>query len=192
MITQFYSASTPEEAIALAENGCDHVGLSPITAMKLTSELANRELRAIVDAVDSRARCVALMIDNNEEDMFKIIAEVRPAIIHLCGDEVHVTPSFAATVRARFPGTELMQAIPVVGPEAIDETLRYSQFCDFLILNSVTADMPGTSAAGVTHDWNISREICACATCKVVLAGGLGREMSRRRSAPCARTASTA
>lgn len=174
MITQFYSASTPEEAVALMEGGCDHIGISPITAMKLTSELRNSELRAIVDAVGPRAKCTALMIDNTEEDMLKIIGEVRPAIIHLCGDEVHVTPEFAAAVRARFPGTELMQAIPVVGPEAVDEALYYGEFCEFLILDSVTADMPGTGAAGVTHDWNISREICARVSCKVILAGGLG------------------
>ncbi len=175
MINQFYSASTVEEALNIVKVGGNHIGLSPKTFANLPAELDNPELKEIIDAVDAVGeKCSLLFIDNDWDFMYKCVEETKPHIIHLCGDEYFATPEFNKKIKEISPRTEIMQAIPVVGPEAVQSAIDYSKFCDYLILDSVTVDIPGTGAAGVVHDWNISKEICEKAHCTVVLAGGLG------------------
>ena len=66
-----------------------------------------------------------------------------------------------------------MQAIAVTGPEAVETALSYEAAVDFLILDSVTPDVPGVGAAGTVHDWTVSAAIVAAVDVPVVLAGGL-------------------
>jgi phosphoribosylanthranilate isomerase len=71
-----------------------------------------------------------------------------------------------------------MKAIHVDGPNSIDVALRFAEVSDILLLDTKVAGMPGVGATGVTHDWNISRQIVVLTGnhAKVILAGGLTPE----------------
>ena len=77
-------------------------------------------------------------------------------------------------LRQQLPKIELIKAVHVTGPEAVEKAKLYEAHADFLLLDSRTADRLG--GTGMTHDWNLSRKIVHMSSIPVVLAGGLTPE----------------
>ena len=101
---------------------------------------------------------------------------VKPDVLHLCGLENTLPPDTVRMLRQRLPDLPVMQAISVAGSEAVDVALAYQEVADYLILDTQAPDIAGIGASGVTHDWNISREIVRQSQIPVILAGGLSPE----------------
>jgi phosphoribosylanthranilate isomerase len=175
VIVQLYTMQSAEEAIACVDAGADHVGLTP--PQGLPGELPSLEaMREIVLAVGDRARCVALTVDLDPDRVAELVRVVRPAILHLCPLEQDVTPVAVAALRARVPGTPIMQAVSVTGPESVAVARAYAEVADYLILDTQAPDIPGIGASGQTHDWSVSRAIVEAVRVPVILAGGLSPE----------------
>lgn len=177
MITQIYTAQSVTEAIALAGLGVDHVGLT-VSERGLPGEIDLDTGRAIVAALRGAATSVALTVETDPLAVRVFAAALVPDILHLCGDTSLLGPAAVADLRAwlarrRLP-VALMAAIPVTGPEAVGEARRFAHHVDWLLLDSVTEDVEGIGAAGVPHDWSISRLITEESSVPVILAGGLG------------------
>jgi phosphoribosylanthranilate isomerase len=132
--------------------------------------------RAIVNAVGNSAISVALSIEANLEAIETMMRTVRPDILHLCGLENTLHREVVHTLRGRLPQIQIMQAISVAGPEALDVALAYQEVADYLILDTQAPDIAGIGASGKTHDWRISREIVQQVKIPVILAGGLSPE----------------
>jgi phosphoribosylanthranilate isomerase len=172
VFTQLYTMQSIEEALACVEAGADHLGLTPIQG--LPGEIPFATMRAIVDAVGDRARCVALTVRTDPDEIAAMVEAVRPAILHLCPLAGDISPAAVASLRARLPeGLPIMQAVSVVGPESVGEARAYAEVADYLILDTQAPDIPGVGASGVTHDWSISRAIVEAVRVPVILAGGL-------------------
>lgn len=179
MIVQIYTAQSVDEALALAGAGVDHVGIT-VAARGLPGEVHVTAGREIVAALRGRARSVALTVDTDPIAVQMLAAALVPDILHLCGSTVQFPPAAVADLRdwlgrRRLP-TRLMQAIPVTGPEAVGEARRFARHVDWLLLDSVTEAVEGIGAAGVTHDWAVSRAIVEESRVPVILAGGLGAD----------------
>lgn len=177
MIVQIYTAQTVDEALALVDLGVDHVGIT-VSERGLPGEIDLGTGRDIVTALRGHARSVALTVDTDPISVQVFAAALVPDILHLCGSTVDFPPAAVADLgewlrRRRLP-IELMQAIPVTGPEAVAEARRFAHHVDWLILDSVTEDVEGIGAAGVVHDWTVSRMIVEQSKVPVILAGGLG------------------
>ncbi|MFP3915834.1 MAG: phosphoribosylanthranilate isomerase [Actinomycetota bacterium] len=177
MIVQVYTVQSAEEARAVAGLGVDHVGVT-ISERGLPGEVDLAAGREIVAALEGMASSVALTVETDPVAVQMFVAAVRPDILHLCGSTAEFPPAKVAELRRwlerrRIP-TSLMQAIPVTGPEAVGEARRFAHHADWLILDSVTDDIQGIGAAGVVHDWRISRMVAEESTVPVILAGGLG------------------
>jgi phosphoribosylanthranilate isomerase len=71
---------------------------------------------------------------------------------------------------------DIIQAIPVGGPESIEIALAYDEVSDVLFLDSNDPAVSGIGIAGLTHDWNVSRTIVEEVTSPCILAGGLTPE----------------
>jgi phosphoribosylanthranilate isomerase len=175
VIVQLYTMQSPEEAIACIEAGADHVGITP--PQGLPGELPSLEaMREIVDAVGDRARVIALTVSMDPDWVIEMVRVVRPAILHFCPLAGDVTPSQVAAIRVLLPGTQVMQAVSVTGPESIAEARAYAAVADYLILDTQAPDIPGVGASGAVHDWSISRRIVEAVAVPVILAGGLSPE----------------
>lgn len=179
MIVQIYTAQSVDESLALVEAGVDHVGIT-VSERGLPGEIDVATGRDIVAALRGHARSVALTVDTDPIAVRMFAAALVPDILHLCGSTVGFPPAAVADLREwilrrRLP-IELMQAIPITGPEAVAEARRFAQHADWLILDSMTETVEGIGAAGVTHDWAVSRAIVEQSPIPVVLAGGLGPE----------------
>ena len=177
MITQIYTAQTVAEALALAEAGVDHVGVT-VADRRLPGEIDLGTGRAIVAALRGVATSIALTVDTDPVAVRMMAAALEPDILHLCGDTALLPPASVADLRAwlgrRRLDVELLQAIPITGPQAVVDARRFARHVDWLLLDSVTTEVEGIGAAGVTHDWSISRQIVAESEVPVILAGGLG------------------
>jgi phosphoribosylanthranilate isomerase len=175
VFTQLYTMQSVEEALACVDAGVDYLGLTPIQG--LPGEIPFETMRAIVEAVGDRARCVALTVRTDPGEILAMVEAVRPAILHLCPLAGDITPATVASLRAWLPeALPIMQAVSVVGPESVDEARAYAEVADYLILDTQAADIPGVGASGVTHDWAISRAIVEAVRVPVILAGGLSPE----------------
>ncbi len=178
MITQIYTAQSVDEAIALADLGVDHVGVT-ISSRGLPGEVSSSVGRKIVAATGSSpARSVALTVETELETVKEFISSIQPDIVHLCGDVSIVGPGAVGDLRDWIQRSELavevMQAIPMTGIESVELAIEFEPHVDWLILDSVSDSVDGIGAAGVTHDWNLSRQIVESVAVPVILAGGLG------------------
>lgn len=176
MIVQIYTMQTVEEALQAAALGVDYLGVTP-SDRGLPGEIDNATARAIVDALEGKAKRVALSVESDLDAIVDMVDAVRPDVLHLCGDIAKVTPDAVARLRpmlaARGLDVQILQAIPMTGPEALDHAAAFEPLVDMFILDSVAAHIGGIGAAGVTHDWSISADIVRRSKLPVILAGGL-------------------
>lgn len=180
---QIYTVQTPDEAQAVIAAGVDHIGVTP-SACGLPGEIDNETARAICAAAKAHTtgnqgqhvKTVALSVDDDLDAIIAMVQAVQPDILHLCGLEGVVPPDAVRRLRARLPEVQIMQAISVSGPAAIDTARAYAPFADYLILDTQAPDIDGIGASGQTHDWGISRAIVEQAPIPVILAGGLSPE----------------
>lgn len=172
MFVQIYTAQTTEEALALAELGVDHVGLTP-SQLGLPGEIDVATASAASAALRGVATSVALSVSADLDEIVAMAQAVRPDILHLCGLPGDVPPEAVQRLRRMIPHQRIMQAIAVTGPAAVEEAIAYAKVSDCLILDSHTEDVAGVGAAGFVHDWTISAEIVRAVDVPVILAGGL-------------------
>lgn len=172
MFVQIYTAQSSEEALALAELGVDHVGLTP-SQLGLPGEIDFGTAASAAAALRGVATSVALSVSADLDEIVAMTQAVRPDILHLCGLPGEVPPEAVERLRRKIPHQQIMQAIAVTGSAAVDEAIAYAKVSDFLILDSHTDEVAGVGAAGFIHDWNISAEIVRTVDVPVILAGGL-------------------
>lgn len=179
MIVQTFSLQYPDEALACIEAGADWLGLltgDPRCPAAVTAEQA----KAIFDAIGDKAKKTAIIMERNEQRVIETCEYLRPDTLQLCDETVFATPSFRDRLKHACPAIRLMQAVGVRNAASIDEAKSYEGAADFLLLDSVDcsgadwATQNVVGAAGVTHDWNISRAIVKETRIPVILAGGLG------------------
>lgn len=176
MIVQIYTSQAKDEALDLVNLGVDHVGIT-VSDRGLPGEISFALGLEIVAALrGTGAKSVALTVDTDLDRISRFVSDLRPDIVHLCGDVSIVGPNEVKRLRSQMPeaGVEWMQAIPVTGPESVELAAAFAEHVDWLILDSVTDAVEGIGAAGVTHDWRLSRQIVSTLGIPVVLAGGLG------------------
>lgn len=172
---QIYTMQTVEEALAVAALGADHVGITPAD-LGLPGEVALTRAAEICSAVKGAATSVALSVDADLQFIKRMVRTVQPDVLHLCGTPGEVGPEAVAELRKALPGVAIMQAIVVTGAVAVDVARSYESMVDYLIVDSVDAEIPGVGAAGIVHDWEVSAAIVEAVDVPVILAGGLSPE----------------
>ena len=172
---QIYTMQTVDEAIALADLGIDHIGVTPANR-GLPGEVDLVTAAEICAAVAGRATAVALSVESELDRIVAMVHSVQPDILHLCGPPGVVDPLAVEALRSELPETPVMQASAVTGPQAIQSALDYARVADYLILDSVAPGIDGIGAAGTVHDWAVSAAIVAAVDIPVILAGGLTPE----------------
>ncbi|MCO8289759.1 phosphoribosylanthranilate isomerase [Tetragenococcus halophilus] len=176
MIKQIYSLVNYNESVETMKAGADHIGLVP---MQSGGVPAHRVPYDVVDQIFSEAKrrgvkSVAIMLNKDPEEMIFIAKRVKPDIVHIAGMEFTADELFAKRLHEECPGVQLMQAVLVDGPEAVDRAIKYSQYCDLLLTDSGLAADTGIGASGEVHDWGFDAKIVESVDIPVIVAGGLG------------------
>jgi phosphoribosylanthranilate isomerase len=172
---QIYTMQTVDEALAVAALGADHVGVTPAD-LGLPGEVSLARAADICAAVKGMATSVALSVDDDLQTIEGMVRTVQPEVLHLCGPPGVVGPGAVGDLRNALPDVAIMQAVAVTGAAALDRARSYESVVDYLILDSVDAEIPGVGAAGIVHDWEVSAAIVEAVEVPVILAGGLSPE----------------
>ena len=81
-------------------------------------------------------------------------------------------------LRKSLPETHLIQVVHVADLSSISQALSYAGQVDYILLDSGKPDasIKTLGGTGLTHDWDLSRQICEESLIPVFLAGGLNHE----------------
>jgi len=176
MLVQVYAVRTIQDMQLCIDAGLDRWGLEVGKHGVMPNETSFEQARAIFAATPPSFAKMALSIETDLEALTEIVQETRPDILHLCGDIRKLPPTGVGELRQRIPGVEIVQAIPMTGPEALDIAQAYEPVADIFLLDSVAPNVVGIGIAGVTHDWALSRRIVEQTRRPCILAGGLSPE----------------
>ncbi len=122
MIVQIYEVQTPDEALAMAALGVDHIGSVVVSADTWQQPLIRETIRAVASA---GARSSLILLYNDTDLVLRSIDYYRPDIVHFCemiiaGNDVAVLEKTCASllglqvaVRKRFPEIAIMRSVPI-------------------------------------------------------------------------------
>jgi phosphoribosylanthranilate isomerase len=173
VLVQIFEVQNPEEALALAQLGVDHIGVL-VGDGRFPRELSPALAKAIFAAVPQSAKRVALSLSERPEEVAGIIEATRPDILQLQAAVEDFSVEMTRALNEGFPETLIMRAIPVVDETSIAIAQSYRGAADFLLLDSYDPTTAQFGALGRTHDWRLSRRIIETTGIPVILAGGLG------------------
>ncbi len=158
-----------EEAKSALSAGADALGL--------VSEMPSGpgpipEARIAEIAGSLTATTVLLTAETQADEVIELATKCPTTAIQLVD---RIAPRDIALIRAALPDRQLIQAIHVNGPSAVDNARDVWDHVDQLLLdsgspNKAVKELGGT---GRTHDWRISAEIVRESPLPVWLAGGL-------------------
>ncbi|MBV8337599.1 MAG: phosphoribosylanthranilate isomerase, partial [Alphaproteobacteria bacterium] len=175
MLVQIFEVQNPEEAVALAQLGVDHIGVL-VGDGRFPRELSPAHAKAIFAAVPPIAKRVALSLSERSEAVAGIIEATRPDILQLQAGVEDFSVEMTRALKEAFPGMPIMRAIPVIDETSIAIAQSYRGAADFLLLDSYDQDTAQFGALGRTHDWRLSRRIVETVGIPVILAGGLAAD----------------
>jgi phosphoribosylanthranilate isomerase len=165
--------------LTLVELGVDQVGFIAGDYGQVHGELNFTQAQALAEALRGQAVSSALTMSTDPGEILRMAEAVQPDIIHISSDTEAVGLAAMRQLRQALPrNILLMKAIHVDGPLSIKTALRFAGVSDVLLLDTKVKGLPGVGATGVTHDWQISREIIRQVgdLARVILAGGLTPE----------------
>ena len=184
MIVQIYGTKTLGDAEALVRLGVDYIGLE-VEAAPADQVL----VKQIVERVRNRVTTVLLPLFINPDEVFCVVNEIRPHVLHLCSADMLPLDEIRA-FRTALGDVKLLQAVPVGLPgyadeiDSLDLALTYQEVADLILLDTYAGDysegsteIPGwIGITGQTHDWTLSHQIVEQCRRPVILAGGLSPE----------------
>ena len=179
MIVQIYAVTSVVQALTLVELGVDHVGFVAGDYGQVQAELTFAQAQAIAQALKGKAVSSALTMSTDLAEILRMARTVQPDIVHISSDTIAVDVAAMRQLRQALPADiAVMKAIPIDGPESIDLAHQFAPVSDYLLLDTRIKGLPGVGATGVTHDWQISRQIVAQLgrRLNIILAGGLTPE----------------
>ncbi len=172
MLVQIYEVQTPEEAVALARLGVDHIGVL-VGDGAFPRELTTDRASAIFAALPTGAKRVALSLSADPAEIARVVELTRPDIIHIGAAVELFSVRDTQVLKTAFPDVRVMRAIPIVDEASIECARDYRGVADFLLLDSHDPGDRQIGARGRVHDWSISRRIVDEAGVPAILAGGL-------------------
>ena len=177
MIIQIYAFTDIEQAQQAARMGVDQIGFVAGDYGVVPGELTFEDARELVTSLPSNAHSVALTMATDINEILRMVRSVQPNIVHISTDVFDVDAEAMKKLRNRLsPSVQLMKAIPVQNESSVAMAEEFAPLCDYLLLDTKVAGMPGVGATGETHDWRLSKRIVDSVDIPVILAGGLNPE----------------
>ena len=137
-------------ADAVARAGADFGGL--VFFPKSPRNLGLDEGARLAERMRGRLRLAALVVDESDDRLAAIAAQVKPDFFQLHGQE---TPGRVAEVRARF-GTPVIKALSVAEPADLGKMAAYDPAADMFLFDAApVADANRPGGHGVAFDWQM-------------------------------------
>jgi len=182
-VVQIYGAEHYDDAMAVAALGADQLGFrieDPSFIRHGERCISAQEARRIFTDLPSYVVTVALFATPDEDLVLRTVHSATPHCVQFCWEPEAVDSRREMSMREQIHPIRVIKAIPVGGPETREEAVglaaHYQQLADLLILDTRHPDQGWVGAAGLPHDWSISRDIAQQSQVPCILAGGLDAE----------------
>lgn len=170
MKVKFCGINKPEYARMAINLGADYLGFLVGITHLAEDKLTNAEAARLIDNIDFKgATPIAVTHLQSADIVIKTMREINVSAVQL-----HDTISIddIKKIRDAVSNSFIIKAVHVSSEkDSIEAVLKYEDYVDALLLDSRTKDRLG--GTGLTHDWNISREIVKISKKPIFLAGGL-------------------
>jgi phosphoribosylanthranilate isomerase len=83
------------------------------------------------------------------------------------------SPDDALHIKHKLPHIKLIKSLHVVDRTSIEKGRKFLRSVDAILLDTINLATDQVGGTGLTHDWNLSREIVSAYDIPVILAGGL-------------------
>lgn len=165
---------TREEDVREAvRSGADAVGLVFAPSPRRVTPERGAELgRSLREEAPEGVDLFGLFVDAPPEEVVRAARGAGVDVVQLHGAE---SPDYAAGIARDLPGTRVVKAVRVRGPESIDEARRYDAGPGgvwALLLDAYVRGVAG--GTGETFEWGLAAPLAA--ERRVILAGGLNVE----------------
>ncbi len=150
VLAKICGLSTPETLDAAIKHGASHVGF--VFFPKSPRNLKPDRAAALAARVPPHVKSVGLFVDPADDDLDRILSQVRLDILQLHGHETAETVARLGKVHAR----DVWKAIPVRTTADRDAAARYKGAADLILYDAKPpqgADMPGGN--GLRFDWTL-------------------------------------
>ena len=114
VIVQIYGIRTVEDARMVVGHGAKHIGVSYGHINHTPGQLSCEQAREIFEGVQPEAVRIGLTCSTDIDEISEDLRAAMPDVLHLSGDIDGISPEQVAELKRRFPGLEIMQAIPVL------------------------------------------------------------------------------
>ena len=150
VLTKICGVSTPETLDAAISGGASYVGF--VFFAKSPRNLSVDQAVALAARVPAHVKSVGLFVDPSDDDLARLVAQVRLDILQLHG---HEPPETVARASKTF-GREVWKAVPVRTAADRDFAARYKGAADLILYDAKPpegADLPGGN--GLRFDWTL-------------------------------------
>jgi phosphoribosylanthranilate isomerase len=163
--------SSEQEARVAIQLGADALGL--VGAMPSGPGVISDDL--IASIAKTIPPPIASFLLTSEQSTKNIITHVRRAGTNTVQIVDELTDGSYKEIKKALPLLKIVQVIHVSNEVSIEQAQKVSPFVDALLLDSGTpaAAVKILGGTGLTHNWEISREIVKAVAIPVFLAGGL-------------------
>jgi len=160
------------EAEMLMRLGVNFLGF-PLRLPVNKEDLSEPEAARIISKITPPHISVLITYLNQADEIIKFCSELNVSTIQLHGD-ISVKELFK--LKRENPSLKIIKSL-VIGEIGLEKLLNKMNelmpFVDAFITDTFNPATGASGATGLTHDWNISREICELCKKPVILAGGL-------------------
>ncbi len=164
-----------EEAEMLVESGINYLGF-PLRLPVNKEDISEEGAAKIIKSLAPPNYGIVITYLNIAEDIILFCKELGCKIIQLHGA---IEISELIKLKNIFPELVIIKSL-VTGKYSVDELKNIideqSNFVDAFITDTYNPTTGATGATGLTHDWEISRELVEYSSKPIILAGGLTHE----------------
>ena len=166
-----------EEANMAINLGADAIGL----VGKMPSGPGPIEDSLIAEIATQIPPPIATFLLTSEQSSTAIINHVRRVHTNTVQIVDELSEGSYQHIHETLPALRIVQVIHVTGQDSIEEAIRLQEFVDAFLLDSGNpkAAIKTLGGTGLTHNWDISRELVKSVNKPVFLAGGLNAENVR-------------
>lgn len=163
--------NTWENAKIALDCGADALGFLVGITHLAEDKISVEDAKKIIEKLPPFVSSVAV---THLQDTSKIIEMCKYLKVTTLQIHDYISPEEVLICKKNLPSVKIIKAVHVIDDDK-DKTIRiarsFENVADALLLDSRTVERLG--GTGITHDWNISREIVTQMSLPVMLAGGL-------------------
>ncbi len=158
-----------QDAMTAINAGADAVGFLVGITHLAEDKISKEDARNIIEKLPPFVSTVLVTHLTDKDEIVELAK-----YLHVDTVQIHdyIPPEDVKYVREKLYYCKILKAIHVLDrDEALNMVKLFEGCCDALLLDSRTKERLG--GTGLTHDWNVSREIVEKSSVPVILAGGI-------------------